>query len=227
MFTRFAASLVTSLVVITTIPASAHACWDGFSISTDRVAVAVEGDSSWSPEQARNWANWASRIDALVPEGTTLAVVLGDLEICDAAGCTIVESGWDDHEPSTLFDHAALALAAPATTIAAAQRAAVAPLTVQVAAGRNLGAALELARRINDADLGLAGFFDAGGFPSSNAYAHVVESSTATSTTFNVVVGAFLVRGDADAALTMLEAELDLHGFVRPLDQSSIEAEGC
>lgn len=231
MNARITRLLGTSLVAIlvANVPASARACWDGVAINTDRVSLAIEGDTTWSPEEARRWAKWAARIDALVPEGKTLSVVFGDLEICDVASgeCTTGATAWENDDAFTLFELTADAVLASNRTIAAARRTAAMPLTVQIAASRDLEAATKLAERINAAALELSGFFDAGGFPAANDYAHVVESNGSDHATFHVVVGAFLGRDDADAAATTLAAELGLHGFVRPLDQSSISEEGC
>jgi SPOR domain len=225
----FAAALVASLVtaVLTGLPATAHACWDGTAIVTERTSIAIEGEASWSPEQARRWASWAARIDALVPEGQNLSTNFGIVELCDAEGtCSTLSETWQG-DGFTLFELTAAATGASRRTIARARHRDVAPLTVQVAASHDLEAAMHLASRINEAELGLSGFMDVGGFPSSNPYAHVVESEQDGQITYGVVVGAFLGREDAETARAALSAELGLRGFVRPLDQSSISEMGC
>lgn len=216
-------------ILIANIPASADACWDGVSIATERVSLSIASDAhaTWSPEQARRWAKWVARIDALVPEGKTLLAEFGTVEICDDATdeCTELETTWENDDAFTLFELTADAVAASNKTIAAARRTTAMPLTVQIAASHDLDAATKLAARVNAAGLELSGFLDIGGFPAMNEYAHVVVS--ADHATFQVVVGAFLARSEADAVATMLDAELGLHGFVRPLDQWTITEEGC
>lgn len=226
--TRLAAALLVA-TAIATVPTDARACWDGFAVTTERVTLLVPTAVTWSPEHARHWATWAARIEALIPADQTLDVTFGDLQICDVAtdACTTVERTWDDDDGFTLFELVADAVAADRKTIARARRTDAAPLTVQVAASRDLGAAHQLAARINAAELELGGFLDVGGFPAMNAYAHVVESSGSDHDTYHVVVGAFLDRSDADAARDALAAELSLHGFVRTLAQSSISEQGC
>src|SRR5687767_13285573 len=76
-------------------PNLAAACWDGIAVSTDKVIVAIEGDERWSPEQARHWATWIARIDALVPEGKTLSITHGYVEVCElGASCTPLDVEW-------------------------------------------------------------------------------------------------------------------------------------
>lgn len=211
------------------VPASAAACWDGVSASTSKVELAIESSATWTPEQARHWAKWIARIDALVPDGKSLRVLHGDLEVCDAdgEGCQAIDGAWIDGRAFTLFERAADLFAASGSTIAAARHLDRAPLTVQVAASHDFAAAERLAARIDAAELSLAGFLVIGGFPSVNADAHVVESSADDRFVYHVVVGAYLDRDEAEAARATLEGELGLHGFVRPLDQSAITDEGC
>lgn len=226
---RLVASLTAGLALAVALaPATSQACWDGTAISTGKVFLALGDTTPWSPEQARHWATWASRIDALVPEGKTLNVTHGMVEICDADGpCTELEGEWNGSAFS-LFEHAADAFEAPRKTIATARRQHAMPLTVQVAASADLEAAHALADRINGAELGLHGFLDIGGFPASNAYAHVVEGNGTDAVVYHVVVGAFLARDEADAAAATLEAELGIDGYVRRLEQSSVVSnEGC
>lgn len=227
---RFAVCLgLAAALVPCLVPTHASACFDGISASSDRVTIAVAGDDVWSPEVARHWARWVGRISALVPEGKTLQVIHGTVEICEAGtdDCRIADVTWDDGRLFTLFELTADLFAAPRTTIAAARHADGHPLTVQVAASGDRWAAERLAQRINAAELELSGFLDVGGFPSTNAYAHVVASPISDVPTYHVVVGAFLERGDAEAALGLLDSELGVHGYVRALDQVSAADEGC
>lgn len=220
----FVAGLVPAVL-----PQTADACWDGMAISTPKVMLGIESTASWSPEQARHWAKWISRIDALVPAGKSLTVMHGFVEICDEAGgeCEAVDATWEDGTAFTLFQLTAKLFDTPRATITAARHTMRSPLTVQVAATHDVEAAEKLAARINERELDLAGFMDVGGFPSFNATAHVVESTSGETFSYQVVVGAFLDRSEAQDALRMLETELDLHGFVRPLDQWSVAAGGC
>jgi hypothetical protein len=225
---RFASALLTLVTALAVLPRSADACWDGISVSSSKVQLGIESTAAWTPEQARYWATWIARIDALVPEGKSLSVMHGFVQICDDAGgeCEGVEASWDDSQPFTLFELTADLFEAKRATIHAARRTERAPLTVQIAASHDLIAAEKLAMRINESELPLAGFLDVGGFPSSNAVAHVVEPVYYDGV-YQVVVGAFLERSDADGALQVLASELDMHGFVRTLDQWSVGYEGC
>lgn len=226
MNTRLLAASLAALVVIN-LPSTAHACSGGFEIATKRITLALEGEATWSPEDVRRWAKWAGRLDALVPDGKTLSAHLGEVEICDDASgaCTLATQTWDNGDPLAIFELAADTLGASRKQIAHARRSVATPLTVQVATSHDLAAATKLAARVSDADLELSGFFDAGGFDGD---AHVVESIGADTTTYQVVVGAFLDREAADAAVAELDAELGIRGFVRTLDQSSVSSdEGC
>jgi SPOR domain len=226
---RLHSPVVCSLALLAALaPNLAAACWDGIAISTDKVVVAIEGSEPWSPEQARHWATWIARIDALVPAGKTLSVTHGDVEVCEDGGaCQQIDGEWSDASAFWLFEHTADLFAASRKQIASARHTETVPYTVQLAASHDLTAAEQLAARINAAELEVYGFLDVGGFPSSNPYAHVVESSASDAVTYHVVVGAFLEQADADAAMRVIEGELGMHGFVRPLDQSSITEEGC
>jgi hypothetical protein len=229
MTTRLLAASLAALT-LATVPSAANACWDGISVSTERITLAVPGDATWSPEDARRWAKWAGRIDALVPAGKTLSVVFGDVEICDDATstCTLAPATWDNADPFTLFELVADTVGATPKQIATARKTAITPLTVQVAATDDLAAAHRLATRVNEAGLELTGFLDIGGFPAMNAYAHVVESTSTVGTRYHVVVGAFLQRDAAKSAAAELDAQLGLHGFIRTLEHSSVtEQEGC
>ena len=113
----------------------------------------------------------------------------------------------------------------------AEQRAAmaieIAPLTIQVAATRERARAEALVDRLmardqSDEELeaiyGVHGFFEAGGFPADNASFHVVEKiGDDGAPVFQVLAGAFLSRTQADQAVEVLRAALQLDGFVRRL----------
>lgn len=230
MNTRLVAASLAALV-FAAVPSTADACWDGTAITTENVSLSIAGDDTWSPEEARRWAKWAGRIDALVPAGKSLNVMFGEIEICDDATgeCAMSSRTWDDSDPFTLFEVVADEVGASRKQIAVARRAAIEPLTVQVAATHDLAAAEKMATRIDDAGLELSGFWYAGPFPGVSSSAHVVESTNADGvTTYNIVVGAFLQRAHADEAVAVLGSELGMSGFVRALDQSSVTyEEGC
>lgn len=209
----------------TLLPSLAHACWDGVALSTDKLTIQRFDTQSWSPEEVRHWAKWVARVDALLPEGSHLDVFEGDATFCDGQKeCVEIGTGLT---PFELFERTADAVHASRATIHAARRMESTPYTVQVAASHDLAAAEKLATRINEAELGLHGFYEAGGFPSFNAYAHVVESFGPDDTQYHVVVGAFLAKDEATNAMDVIASELGMHGFVRKLEQSSIEEEGC
>lgn len=220
--------LVTTTIAALT-PTGARACWDGIAVSSDRVVLGIDTPASWTPEGARHWAKWLGRLDALVPAGKQLVVMQGAIEICDDGheNCREAAVGWDDGSAFTLFQIAVALFEPNRQQVAQARRAGHVALTVQVAATFDLAAAQALAVRINDAELELAGFYDVGGFPSTNDVAHVVERVTDDGVRYEVVVGAFLDRAQAREALAVLDEALTLDGFVRPLDQRTSADEGC
>lgn len=227
-------SLALALPLVTTTltalaPERAHACWDGIAVSSDRVVLGIDTRASWSPEGARHWAKWLGRLDALVPAGKQLVVMQGAVEICDDGheNCEEAAMTWDDGSAFTLFQIAVALFDADGRQVAHARRAGHTALTVQVAATHDAAAATALATRINDAELELAGFYDVGGFPSTNDVAHVVERVTDDGVRYEVVVGAFLDRAQAHDALAALDEGFGLHGFVRTLDQRTLDDEGC
>lgn len=206
-------------------PSLAHACWDGVALSTDKLTIQRFDTQSWSPEEVRHWAKWVARVDALLPEGSHLDVFEGDATFCDGEKeCVEIGTGLT---PFELFERTADAVHASKSTIFAARRMEPVPYTVQVAASHDLAAAEKLAARINASELGIHGFYEAGGFPSMNAFAHVVESFAADDVQYHVVVGAFLAKDEAETARDVMTSELGVHGFVRKLEQSSITEEGC
>lgn len=213
-------------------PVTASACWDGVYVETDKVSLAISAgtsDAQWSPERARSYAKWAGRLAALVPDGKTVSIEHGFITVCDdtAKTCKDIERTWDDPHLFNLFELTADVLGASGRTIAQARRTTVEPLTVQAAATHDLKVAYSLAERINNATLSIGGFLDVGGFPATNDTAHVVESWKDDTAVYHVVVGAFLDRDDADAATITLREEVGLKGFVRALDQDSVNDFGC
>ncbi len=207
----------------------ARASSDRLEVTSDRVTITMASHGAWSPEMARRWAKWVGRISALVPEGKVLQVDHGAIAICNAGttDCVAAPATWDDGSLSTLFELTADLFATPAATITSGRRSDGHPLTVQVAATSDRGAAERLAERLNRGELELHGFLQVGGLPAFNDYAHVVVSPTATYPTYHVVVGAFLDRAQAEEALGLLDSDLGFGGYIRPLNLASPHEEGC
>lgn len=213
-------------------PATASACWDGVAFDTDRLTVSMATDlqaAEWTPERARNYAKWAGRLHALVPEGKTLDVEFGYIHLCDVVAdtCEELDVTWNENYLSNLFEIVADATGVSDAQVMAARRSHMQPLTVQVAASSDLEAAESLAHDINEEMIGVKGFLEIGGFPAINDDAHVVESWKGDAPTYHVVVGSFLDREAANAAASTLKHDLGLRGFVRTLDQDSVDSVGC
>lgn len=230
--TRLLTAALATAAALAAVPSTAQACWDGVYVETDTVSIAIStevSEAEWSPERARSYAKWAGRIAALVPAGHSMSIEHGYISVCDLTGeCKDIEQTWEDPYLSNLFELTADVLDTPRGTVARARRTNAEPMTVQVAATRNLDGAYKLANEINDAELELHGFLDVGGFPAMNEYAHVVESWKDQAPMYHVVVGSYLDRDDAEAAAASVETALGMHGFVRKLDQWSVEDElGC
>ncbi len=229
---RFLSAVLAAATLAVAAPSTANACWDGVYVETDKVSMAIDtgaADAQWTPERARSYAKWAGRIGALVPEGTTVSIEHGYITVCDDSTdtCRDVDRTWDDPHLFNLFELTADVVGASGKTIAAARRTNVEPLTVQAAASRDLEAAYRMADRINAAEVSFGGFLDVGGFPAHNDRAHVVETWKGDMPLYHVVVGSFMNRDDADAAATALREDVGVNGFVRVLDQWSVEELGC
>jgi len=229
--TRAIATALAAATLTAVGPSTAQANWDTtVYVETDKVSIALQdAQAAWSPEQARSYAKWAGRIGALMPSGTTIAVDYGSITLCDDSTetCRDLDATWDDQHLFNLFELTADVVGASGKTIARARRTNVTPLTVQVAASYNERAAQRMANKINDAQIEFNGFLELGAM-TGYEFAHVVESWNGAEPLYHVVVGDFLERTDAKAASTALREQLGLKGFVRVLDQGSVEYElGC
>jgi hypothetical protein len=220
--------------IATTSANDARACWDGWAASTDRVSIRAPGDDRWSPERARDAATWLVRTQAILPEGARVDAFAGLVTVCrqpasasaSAASATnpsdacdvIGEAKTDSAELATMFGAVAriLKLRESETSHARAMRAA--PLTVQVFAAYDAVSAANIAKKLNDDDIGEHGFLNVGGFPAKNDVAHVVVERDANGARiFRVVVGAFLEKRDAATTLADVAARARLQGFVRAI----------
>jgi len=219
----FLAATFAAVAVTASAARDAHACWDGYAASVDRVDLRVPGDATWRPEKAREVARWATRMNALLPQGTKLESDLGFVTICtvNAAGecvTTVAETRWDNGSLAPLFKQVAQATQAAPAAVRSALRLDAAPVTLQVFASRSQAGADTVARRINDAHAGSDGFYTAGGFPADNPTAHVVAGTGKKGErVYRVLVGAFLAKGEAQTAAAELHRETGFQGFVRPL----------
>jgi hypothetical protein len=207
---RRAFSALLSLLLLTLVPRSGAACWDGVAARHGRVVVNEhdqEGTSAWSPELVLHHARWIRRIDALLPPGAS--VELDHLWItlrCPAA--TDNSLYWRGTLPE-LFERVAARCGVPAARRARALATTVTVYTVQVLATASELRAREVARAVDATERGAHGFIEVGGFPAFNPTAHVLSDGGV----HRVVVGAFLDRGQAAA----LAASLGGGAWVRAL----------
>ena len=193
---------------------NADACWDGYAAGVGKVSIARGLDpASWSPDDAREVARWGTRIDALLPQGAELAIEYGEVSCTSTTGAcgsfTSISLPTDDL-PSA-FRAVAKAFRVSPARMQKVRALAPEVYTVQVFAGTASGALREK-RRVVDRDAGSHGFFVEGGFPAINDAAHVIRDGS----THRVIVGTFLSRKDASAALADLRAK-GIGGFVRAL----------
>lgn len=216
------ATLATMLGVSLASPA--HACWDGYLATVDRVTIAG-GDDAWSPTLVRAVARWGTRVSALLPPGMTALADLGAISFtCDAAakGCVAPpDERWTPSTLERLFDHVAAATHASAATIASARTRSTSPWTVQIAAFGDAKSAEKLAERVealhDQGKITGRGFIDVGGFPATNPIVHVVPADVNGKRVWRVVVDAFLDRGEADATRDEIARVAKVQGFVRAL----------
>ncbi|MGD0525898.1 MAG: SPOR domain-containing protein [Polyangiaceae bacterium] len=217
--------LLAALVVVSVVATAraAHACWDGYLAASARVAIGVPGDPEWSPARARDAATWLVRVEALLPRDVHVRAFDRDVWLCraDADGrCdgSLGDGRFDGKRLVTLFRAVARLLRAGPAKVARARALRAHPVTVQVLASRDPARAEALAQRLNDEATGRRGFLDAGGFPSNNARAHVLDGRDARGAAIHrVVVGAFLHAADASDTLDEVGREAGLRGLVRAL----------
>lgn len=206
--------LALSLAVATSValPKRASACWDGYYGQTDHLVI-MGGDTEWSLARAERMAIWLPRIEALL--------AARDVRVEAAFGEAYLSNGrvlgYPEGKPHRLFAALARGLSATPAERRAAMRARADARTIQVAASRDRDAALALAARLNAAGLGEHGFYEAGGFPSDNDRAHVVEAEDGEGrTVYRVLVGAFLDRAEASRVAATLRP-ITGAAFLRPL----------
>src|SRR5690554_4793988 len=84
-----------ALVSAVLLPTPAAACWDGVSVASERVEFSLsDEDASWSESDAKDYANWLVRIEALLPPGTKAGYQFG----------TTYTEGPDDGPCDVTFD---------------------------------------------------------------------------------------------------------------------------
>jgi len=213
-------SFAMAFVAAISLAAPALACWDGMAAAGQRVDVSVWRDASWRPETAQSMATWITRLDALIPEGTTVTI-LNQSIMCDGPACP--ESVFGLEEPVSGDMPSAFAVTAKMLKVSPAVRARAASLTssvytVQVYAGAKKGALAErehIHALADELEVGLSGFYVEGGFPAIHPVAHIVREGD----TYRVVVGAHRTIANARIAVDALSAKgvKGVKGFVRTM----------
>jgi len=223
---RRAVAVLASVVlaaVLVALPSPARACWDGYKGRSPSVSMCVmTGPARWSPETARELADWLVRIAALVPPGHEAEACELSVHVCEEGSSErcLGSARWERETYWAYFRNVArIVKAKPAAVRAALQRRAT-PLTVQVAVGYDERGARALATRLNRTHPADHGFYEAGAFPSDDSkdVVHVVaDRDDEGAPIFRVVVGAYLTRAEAKATVARLRADAGVRGFVRPL----------
>lgn len=220
-----AAIAVAAAALALVAPRDAAACFDGYTAAIGKVSLMRSLPvASWSPDDARHVARWGARIDALVPAGAHLDVISSYVSCTSASGAcgSVTEIDAGSADLRRLFQEVGTAFGASPGALRAAQRIEPALYTVQIFAGSERGAKA-MKKRVADLGAGAHGFYEAGGFPSVNDTAHVLRDST-SGALHRVVVGVFLSKADAEAALAEMRAQ-GLTGFTRDLPPGTPVAE--
>jgi len=218
-FVALGGLVAASLLVAT----PSHACWDGVYVETSRVTLTDSqlGDR-WTPSLARDVGLWVSRVEALLPDDVHLTVQHGIVEVCGVQGnedfgCVEPDERWNDGELASLFDVVARALDVDAPDRALAIALLTRPVTLQLGAFKTRKAARRFAYKVSetldDADVDLFGFLEAGAFPAENAFAHVIHADGR----YRVVVGAFLDRDEARLAGRQIKQLAGYGTYIRDL----------
>jgi hypothetical protein len=201
----------------------ALACWDGMAASGEGIHVSLWRSASWRPDTARHMAIWITRLEALVPAGTTVSV-MNQTIMCDGPACPADLGGIPDldgvPEPSRVDMASVFDATAKMLRVSPAERARAASLssslyTVQVYAGARKGALAERERvhaLRDESELDLSGFYTEGGFPAVHPVAHILADGG----TYRVVVGAHRSIAEATRAADALAA-VGVKAFVRPM----------
>lgn len=196
-------------------PAPAHGCWDGYSVSAERVTFTGEGTAGWNVEQVRELATWARRLQVLLGPQGALESDMGYATACIGGRCA--DAVAHSMRPRELFSAVATALQVPWRQRALALRVTAAPYAVQVAALRDRAQAEVLARRLSELDLPM-GSVEIGGFPADNPEANVVDAvDTEGRAVYRVVVGTFLDRAEASAHTAEIAERTGLPTLLRAL----------
>ncbi|MEM7606144.1 MAG: hypothetical protein AAF411_12385 [Myxococcota bacterium] len=204
--------LAAALVLSLSLPV-AHACFDGYVAVAGDVMVQA-ADDQWSARRARQLATWLPRIDAL--SGDTVEIYYSSAYLADGTELTYAPDHFDE-----LFETMATHLNVADAERLAAKSLETRALTVEVASFRRRADAREYARALlarldGDEDEAmdvaygsLAGFYEAGGFPSNNPPIHVVPGRDRGRRIHRVVVGAFLGEDTAEQAMNEITPLLD------------------
>jgi hypothetical protein len=202
----------------------AFACFDGWSAAAGPISVVQATDGEWEPKMARDFARWSARLEMVIPPGSTLHVDHGHVSI----GAKEVATRWDGRDLAKLFD--LVVRDQHVGNVSGAMARDRVALTVQVLAVHDRKVAEAFAEKIDDRHRAPppdettppatlpSSFYEAGGYPAVHRVAHVLETKDgAEAPLFQVVVGAFLLRADADAARDVVEKSFGHRGFVRSL----------
>ena len=211
--------------------APAHACFDGFSVASERVGATMRTDGSWRLAEARTMARWTARLEALLPAGATMTMEsVWSVGVCSAQGeCQDVAAmdGSDDpilgagleQQMARVFERTASTLGVSARQRALARGTKATLYVVQIGAFRSWGAASDLAAKINmNAQHGSPGwehhtFYSAGGYPALHNPVAVHGTEVGAETMHRVIAGVFV---DADEARAQ-RARLAQAGFASAL----------
>lgn len=207
------------------LPTPATACWDGVAAVSERVEFLFsDEDADWSELDAQNYANWLMRIDALLPAGTKagyqfgMTFTKGPDDLCQLS----FEQHDAAYDIEDVFDVVAEACNVSEAEVAAAAKLEADVFTVQLYSVADLAKADSIASNINyvrTCESSWHGFYEAGGFPSINACAHVLSTTLDDGRTVHrVIVGNFLTRAEANLVRAELNTQLGRDGLVRRME---------
>lgn len=188
-FARALAALALTAVATLSLPTSrAEACWDGFRA---RVGAVEEtgGVLCWSEREVRERAAWLGRIDALLPNGASVAIAPGTARV--TLGSRVTEVAWDGRY-ATLFRMVARTLGATGDDVTRARGEETPVFVVEVARFDSEATARTYAASLAPAT-SPAGFVAVGG---EEPVVHVEARDGA----YAVYVGAFVDADEAAAA---------------------------
>jgi sporulation related protein len=180
-------------------------------------------DTRWDRDLARTYGTWALRLDGLVPAGWSLSVdVDGEVQLCrdERSGgspvCRGSSTPWDGRSLHALFAQVKALAGSHETAARAALGRELRPYMVQIAAGSDGASAARFAERANALEGVPLGYYEAGGFPAINAFAHVEEGRDPRGAPiFRVTFGAYASESDARAAASALATRLGTPTFIR------------